>query len=41
MRIEGEYTFGGPREDVWQMVRDPEVLATCLPGTTKPEAGGK
>jgi carbon monoxide dehydrogenase subunit G len=33
MRIEGEYTFGGPREDVWEMVRDPEVLATCLPGT--------
>ena len=33
MRIEGEYTFGGPRQDVWEMVRDPEVLATCLPGT--------
>ena len=33
MKIEGEYTFDGPREDVWKLVRDPEVLATCLPGT--------
>ena len=33
MKIEGEYTFGGPRAVVWEMVRDPEVLATCLPGT--------
>jgi len=33
MKIEGEYTFDGTREDVWKLVRDPEVLATCLPGT--------
>ena len=33
MRIEGEYTFDGPREAVWVLVRDPEVLASCLPGT--------
>ena len=33
MKIEGEYTFDGPREDVWKLVRDPEVLAACLPGT--------
>jgi carbon monoxide dehydrogenase subunit G len=33
MKIEGEYAFDGPREDVWKLVRDPEVLATCLPGT--------
>jgi carbon monoxide dehydrogenase subunit G len=33
MKIEGEYIFDGPREDVWKLVRDPEVLATCLPGT--------
>lgn len=33
MRIEGEYVFEGPREQVWQLVRDPEVLATALPGT--------
>lgn len=33
MKIEGEHVFDGQREDVWMLVRDPEVLATCLPGT--------
>ncbi len=33
MKIEGEYTFDGPREEVWEVVRDPEVLASALPGT--------
>jgi carbon monoxide dehydrogenase subunit G len=33
MKIEGEYIFDGPRDKVWEIVRDPEVLATALPGT--------
>lgn len=33
MKIEGEYMFEGTREQVWEVVRDPEVLATALPGT--------
>jgi carbon monoxide dehydrogenase subunit G len=33
MKLAGEYTFDGPREKVWEIVRDPEVLATALPGT--------
>jgi carbon monoxide dehydrogenase subunit G len=33
MKLEGEYTFNGPREEVWKLVRDPNVLATALPGT--------
>jgi len=33
MKIQGEYTFDGSREAVWEAVRDPEVLATALPGT--------
>lgn len=33
MKVEGEYIFNGPREEVWDLVRDPEVLATALPGT--------
>jgi carbon monoxide dehydrogenase subunit G len=33
MKIEGEYLFNGPRLEVWTLVRDPEVLATALPGT--------
>lgn len=35
MRIEGEYVFDGPRDEVWGMVREPEVLATALPGTQR------
>lgn len=33
MKLAGEYVFDGPREQVWELVRDPEVLATALPGT--------
>jgi carbon monoxide dehydrogenase subunit G len=33
VKLEGEYIFDGPREAVWEIVRDPEVLATALPGT--------
>jgi carbon monoxide dehydrogenase subunit G len=35
MKLEGEYVFNGPRQDVWDMVRDPDALATALPGTQK------
>lgn len=33
MNIVGEHVFKGPREDVYMMFRDPEVLASALPGT--------
>jgi carbon monoxide dehydrogenase subunit G len=33
VKIEGEYVFEGPREAVWEIVRDPDVLASALPGT--------
>ena len=33
MKVQGEYVFDGPREVVWELLRDPEVLATALPGT--------
>jgi carbon monoxide dehydrogenase subunit G len=33
LKLSGEYVFDGPREVVWEVVRDPEVLATALPGT--------
>jgi carbon monoxide dehydrogenase subunit G len=33
VKLEGEYVFDGPREEVWEIVRDPEVLASALPGT--------
>lgn len=33
MRIEGEHVFKGPRAEVYEMFRDPQVLASALPGT--------
>jgi carbon monoxide dehydrogenase subunit G len=33
VKIEGEYIFDGSREEVWEIMRDPEVLASALPGT--------
>ncbi len=41
MKIEGEYTFDGPREVLWHLVRDPSVLAACLPGTQTVEKVGE
>ncbi len=37
MKIEGEYTFDGPRETLWALVRDPDALAACVPGMQKVE----
>lgn len=37
MKLEGEYIFDGPRDEVWAIVRDPEILATALPGAQKLE----
>lgn len=41
MKLDGEYVFDGPREAVWELVRDPEVLATALPGTQSLEQVGE
>jgi carbon monoxide dehydrogenase subunit G len=37
MKLVGEYTFSGPREEVWKIMRDPDVLVTALPGTKRME----
>jgi uncharacterized protein len=34
MRIEGEYTFDGPREMVYELLQDPDALARAMPGAT-------
>ena len=41
MELRGEYTFDGPREEVWALVRDPEVLGSALPGTQELEQIGE
>ena len=33
MKLNGEYTFDAPREEVWKMLRDPDMLMQALPGT--------
>lgn len=33
MTLGGTFTFAGPREVVWDLLQDPEVLAKALPGT--------
>jgi carbon monoxide dehydrogenase subunit G len=40
MKLQGEYTFNGPRERVWKMLRDPDALIAALPGTKRLEQVG-
>jgi carbon monoxide dehydrogenase subunit G len=40
MKLEGTYTFAGPRDVVWDLLQDPQVLARALPGTERLEADG-
>ncbi len=32
IRLEGEYTFDGPRDVVWEVLMDPQALGKALPG---------
>lgn len=32
MKIEGSYTFKAPRQKVWEILLDPEIMARCMPG---------
>jgi len=41
MKLEGEYTFQGNREEVWKLLQDPEILASSMPGTKKLEKTGE
>ena len=33
MKLEGEFTFSGSRHEVWDLLQDPDILASSLPGT--------
>ncbi|HEX2091988.1 MAG TPA: carbon monoxide dehydrogenase subunit G [Longimicrobiaceae bacterium] len=35
MIVEGEYTFSGPRDVVWELLQDPEVLSKAMPGAAR------
>ena len=35
MNLNGTFTFSAPRDTVWTLLQDPEVLAKALPGTER------
>jgi carbon monoxide dehydrogenase subunit G len=35
MILSGTFTFNGPRQKVWDLLQDPDVLAKALPGTER------
>jgi hypothetical protein len=35
VKFEGSYTFAAPREVVWEMLQDPDVLSVIIPGSEK------
>jgi uncharacterized protein len=35
MILNGTFTFNGPRQKVWDLLQDPDVLAKALPGTER------
>lgn len=40
MQLNGEYTFNGPREVVWDLLQDPDVLKAAMPGAKTLERTG-
>ena len=35
MQVQGSHTITAPRERVWALLQDPEVLTRCVPGVTE------
>jgi uncharacterized protein len=40
LQFSGEFRFEGSREQVWDLLTDPAVLARCLPGCRRLEPAG-
>ena len=41
MDISGSYTFNAPRERVWNLLMDPGVIASCIPGCDRFDPDGE
>jgi carbon monoxide dehydrogenase subunit G len=41
MELSATYTFNAPREKVWALLTDPDVVASCLPGCDGLEPTGE
>jgi carbon monoxide dehydrogenase subunit G len=37
MRMKGRFTVSAPRDEVWLKIRDPALMASCIPGCTRVE----
>ena len=40
MQLNGEYTFNGPRDEVWALLQEPDVLKAAMPGAKEIEKTG-
>jgi carbon monoxide dehydrogenase subunit G len=40
MEISGSYTFNAPRDRVWDLLMDPAILSSCIPGCERFEPDG-
>jgi hypothetical protein len=41
MHLSGDYTFEGPRDEVWKLLQDPDVLINALPGAKRLDKTGE
>jgi hypothetical protein len=41
MKLEGSHVIDAPRDKVWNLILDPNVLAKCTPGVKSMEADGE
>ena len=41
MKIDGSYSFEAPRQQVWDALMSPDVLAGCIPGCQRLEPAGE
>jgi carbon monoxide dehydrogenase subunit G len=41
MEISGSYTFNAPPDRVWDLLMDPAVISSCIPGCERFEADGE
>ncbi|HMB93133.1 MAG TPA: carbon monoxide dehydrogenase subunit G [Rhodothermales bacterium] len=41
MQVSGDYTFEGPRDEVWELLQDPDVLVSAMPGAKKLDKTGE
>ena len=41
MEISGSYTFNAPPDRVWNLLMDPAVLSSCIPGCDRFESDGE